>query len=367
MATAKPQEFDIIVIGSSFSSYYSASVLSQASYKVALISDRPENTISPSLDGLLKLIPHTEDNKTSLQTLKSFLPLEFSEIEIIPKTYEGKEEREFLGFGENTSAAIRIFDLWNQKKWLHLSQAPHELLPHLSFEGRSFPASSITQIQKKEQEASLAYEITLNGHQSLYAPKVIFCDSPLNLLSFFPSDLSPRAHQKLSKAKPWSLMTLQIQQSLPTSPQKSSSGELFIFSGKMRKNEQPEPVVGRLFPSHSVWIAPLLTEDLANHDLSVAIYRNIKKFSQKALKEATPTQEAVVILKDAYGFLNLPLKEGLCLPALPSFHLCHPLITEKAEGFIADLQMAHEILSYLLPESTLRDKPSLNKENSISP
>jgi hypothetical protein len=267
----------------------------------------------------------SETASATIEWLKSLSPLGFSvrEVEHQPLFFESAEWKSFLGFGDFPSDVVDELSFYNQpKQWViepGLEQITRSLIENLPVE-----AKTMSEVTGFEIVDGRVQSVTINANEKITGDHFIFTPSPLLLNQLTEGDVIKPAHRtKIAKQTAWTAVTMALKHKTPI--EATNEIRFVLGSGK-----EFLPVVGKVWPTHSVWmnlVSSDTQEDLEHVGDCVRFIKRTLKRVWPELVEQT-LEEKIRIRPQAYGKMDLKLKEGNVFPELPNLSLADARLSE---------------------------------------
>jgi hypothetical protein len=273
----------------------------------------------------LGFIAPSEEAAQTLEWLRNIspTPVSWREEDHQPLLFESHEWRPFLGFGDFPSNVVNELSYFNQaKQWIlepGIEQVTRAFIEQLPFEART--RAEVTGFEVSDGKIQ---NVIVNAQDKVAGDHFIFCPSPHYLNNLLPHDVLKPAHRtKLAKQPAWTAVALILNHKAPI--ETSNAIRFVLGSGK-----EFEPVIGRVWPSHSIWLNLVSSE----RDEDLEHVGDCVRFIKRTLKRVWPelldgsTDEKIRVRPQAYGKLDLKLKNGV-FPELPNLWM--------ADGRMSDL------------------------------
>lgn len=255
----------------------------------------------------------SEAGAQTLEWLKTISPLGFSwrEEDHQPLFFESHEWRPFVGFGDFPSEVVNELSFFNQaKQWIiepGLEQITRALIENLPF-----AAKTMSEVTGFEIADGKIQNVIVNAQDKIAADQVIFTPSPTALNQLIEGDALKPAHRtRLAKQTAWSAVSLTLKHGRPI--ETLPAVRLVLGTGK-----EFQPVVGKVWPTHSVWlnlVSNEMQEDLEHvGDCVRYIKRTLKRVWPELIDQAT--EEKIRVRPQAYGKIDLKSKTGFSFPEL---------------------------------------------------
>jgi hypothetical protein len=235
--------------------------------------------------------------------------LDGTDIECL-KTFEKGEQTAFVGFGEKKPEAIDEWDYYLASERLNLKSPIYlltqELLHTLPIEIHT--KSELTRLDTDEEGVTAA---VINGETVVEAKAYVISSNPVEAIKMLPQTrVDAKIRQKLSKAKMWTAMSL----NLVHKGEFSAIEEPIVLTGT---GETPFVVVGRFHTPRqetgkvvqfSQWMTLVFPEEGETEEVYAHSLREMKKLLQKSFPRilATVEFEKIIVSPKSHG--RAPLK-----------------------------------------------------------
>lgn len=292
----------------------------------------------------------------TLEWLRRETPLQWNEIDEQPLVFESNSWRPFLGFGDFPSSVVNELTFFNpSKQWLlepGLEQVTRALCEQMPVEPKF--RHEVTGFECTDGRVTAAI---VNGQTKIAGDNFIFCPAPHLLGKLLPADaLKPATRSRLAKQQVgWSAVTLSLRHRQPL--QESPAMRFVLGTGK-----EFEPVIGRIWPTHSVWLNLVSSE----REEDLEHLGDCVRFMRRTLKRVAPDlmnqvgDEKIRVRPQAFGPLDLKLK-NYAFPELPNLLLADPRLG-SVNGDLGAATMALELSTLFVAEprtSVLSDSQQL--------
>lgn len=368
-------DFDDIVIGSGLAGLLIAQNLKKQGRKIALFEQkeafggqfRKIQTQAGPLPSSLGVFPKSE----RLETWQKFLAealhteIEFSDLELQPKTYENAQFKNFVGFGDQSFKSIEYLSAFNSSEWSTSELQPSDWIEILLTQ-EGFKAESLHEVTELSKDES-GFKVTVNGGKIYSCERVFFTPAPSKLLQLIGHEaLAPKVTSRLAKAKAWTTASLH----LAHTPSEFDADALFFIMGS---KTDFEPCLGRFFKGEesgvsSYWFTLISPEQAEDNEYLGNAIKNIKKGIKRlfpALSEAIRL-EKITISPEAFGDLDLKLKSPLQLPGWEGLYLASHLMSD-VHGPMAHVDIAEQCLNQLNPQTLTSSEEPLEESPAPPP
>ena len=275
------QNYDIILIGSQFTSLCLASLLSQ-DHSVLLISDENRLNDSQTPENPLEMNPLFQSlrypHSPSLETLFQKLGLETQVQNQPPKTVSKGKFKDFLAFGDSTPKSFDIVKYFLNQDWLHIDKSLSSTLVSL-LESGTFHRIDTKVIEILSDEGKVTGVETSLG-KTFKAPLVYLTQNIKQIPKLIDADsLDPKSLAKIGKTKYFSMLSMICNLSPERAEQRNCPWDTtIIMPGKKEKKIEFGPYFG-LFtenPHKTLWITFAEEDYSSDGDIIVKFLKKLK-------------------------------------------------------------------------------------------
>lgn len=312
--------YDYAIIGAGLSGVSLANKLAQETSSVALIealdtfggNNKKINFPTGPINNGLRFFPATNSTEKALLFIENQLGLSLikNKLHRPPVTFESGQIKPFLGFGDTSPDFYEelVYFLNEESYELHLQ--PFEWLKLLfeKFQGEFIPKSYVTKIQVQGERVE---SLVLNGSKNLKAQNYIFCGSVRDLVKIIPEGLGAKQKQKLSKAKTWAAICLDLCHSHVV----TDLSNIHLLNGTTQ--DDIGPCVGQFLPTlppvnlnepqmqTSQWMTFVDSAATEDSEIAATALKKIKRQIKRAYPQALEAlQSERISLITNYSHLN---------------------------------------------------------------
>ncbi len=351
--------YDYVVIGSGLNGLLITSALSRVTSNVLLLeaaethggANQNQISLVGAANNGFRFFPDSELSRKSLDFLSQLLPqpVGAESVENLALTYEAGGLRPFVGFGDTPPSFYEEFSYFLSPRRLNLSSQPYEWTQWL-FENSNadfMPKSYVTKFIEEDGQITRAL---VNGQKTVLGRNFIYCGPTQSLSVLLPeAALSPRARQKLSKAKFWTAICLDLVHSQAT----GEPGRLHVLNGTTQDDQGP--CVGQFFvPAEasglqlSQWVSFIDNEAAEDAEQVGLTLKKIKRQIKRAFPTALENlqSERIFVAASIGGDGELKLNANQSISTLPNFWVASGTLSPQ-KNLLGCLQQAELVCSAL--------------------
>ncbi len=344
--------YDYVVVGSGLSGLLMTAALSRVTQNVLLLEaadtfggvNQKQETAVGTINNGFRFLPDTDLSRKSMAFLSALFgeSMEFRSVENAPVTYESGGLRPFVGFGNTPPTFYEEFSYFLSQQRLQCETHPYQWVEQLFEKSQAdfIPRSYVT---KFVEEGGKITRALINGQKNILGHNFIYCGPIQSLSILLPeSGLSVRHRQKLSKAKYWTALCLDLVHSqLVAEPEK-----LHILNGTTQ--DDVGPCVGQFSamvtssptaenPNEeklqlSQWVSFIDNESAEDAEQIALTLKKIKRQIKRAYPTALDNlkSERILVTPSIGGNGEIKLNANQSLPNLPNFWIASgTLSTQK--------------------------------------
>jgi len=372
--------YDYVVVGSGLSGLIMARALNRITDNVLLLEAQDEfgglnhsvGWQNQEIPNGLRFLPDTELARRGLQFLQvvSGQTMQILSLDCAPLTFETGSLRPFVGFGENPPAFYDELAYFLAPQRLQMDRSPAQWIRDLA-EGYTGDFQSRAYVTKYMAAEARLESVMINGQRSLRGQNFVHAGRVQDLQVLLPdSVLNARARQRLTKAKYWTAICLDLVHSEVV----SDSLHTHLLNGTT--DDEMGPCVGQFLvptasataPQISQWVSFVDHED-AQESENIA---NTLKKMKRQIKRASPQAmekiafERILIAPSIGGNGGLQLTGHQTLAGLENFWLSSSALHQQ-KNLLGCLLQAELVCSAMAchPDESLA-RPLVDAEVEIS-